>query len=593
LKLARRVVLGGAAALPAAAAAGGPATVTRAYAPCRFGQIHYRRAGVGGTPLLAFHQVPNSGQIFAPLLPLLGRAAFAPDTPGYGMSDPAPDPQSIAAYADAMEDSAGALSVRGPFDLIGYHTGAAIACELANRGRLPVRRVMLISVPVFSPEERASFGAQTPIPFDEDGDWAREEWRRSWRWRGPGQDRASVLRSFAEKMRPGARERWRPGHRRLRHGRGAEGAARAADDRPRPRRSLGRDRPRPRAAARRRLCRASRSRPRPVRRCDRAGGGAGARVLRMIADAPIDDGFAEVVAIVSDASAGARAMARATGWTVRHSGAVDQAVLRAWGLPATARGREAVLSEPGARRGFVRLVSLSGAGEQRRMRSSAQPWEAGGWAGVNVRVADIDAAFTSLQRAGWQGFSDPVAFDVPPYRVREAMLVGPDGLVLGLLQRVSPPMQGWSQASAISRPVTMFATVRDGQRARAFLEAAGLKVRLDYDGPTAPPGPNLFALPHNVAPGLTRTVSWHQAAGRDEGTVAVIRFRGLEGRDHAASARAPNLGWLGARLFVSDPAARCAGRERWTARLAPWGRVTGCTLAMPDGGQLDLIGAAR
>jgi pimeloyl-ACP methyl ester carboxylesterase len=153
--------------------------------------------------------VPNSSQIYTEFLPLVAadRPAMAFDTPGYGMSDPAPDPQTIGAYADAVEDGLAALSLAGPVDLLGYHTGAAIAAELATRGRLAVRRVMLVAVPVFSEVERASFGALPPIQFDEEGDWAREEWRRSWRWRGPGQERTSVLRTFAEKMRPGARER--------------------------------------------------------------------------------------------------------------------------------------------------------------------------------------------------------------------------------------------------------------------------------------------------------------------------------------------------------------------------------------------------
>jgi pimeloyl-ACP methyl ester carboxylesterase len=153
--------------------------------------------------------VPNSSQIYTEFLPLVAadRPAMAFDTPGYGMSDPAPDPQTIGAYADAVEDGLAALSLAGPVDLLGYHTGAAIAAELATRGRWAVRRVMLVAVPVFSEVERASFGALPPIQFDEEGDWAREEWRRSWRWRGPGQQRASVLRTFAEKMRPGARER--------------------------------------------------------------------------------------------------------------------------------------------------------------------------------------------------------------------------------------------------------------------------------------------------------------------------------------------------------------------------------------------------
>jgi pimeloyl-ACP methyl ester carboxylesterase len=106
-----------------------------------------------------------------------------------------------------MEDGIAALEVKRPIDLIGYHTGAAIAVALATRGRLAIRRIMLVAVPVFSEAERASFGALSPIAFDEAGDWAREEWRRSWRWRSPGQSRSSVLRGFAEKMRPGARER--------------------------------------------------------------------------------------------------------------------------------------------------------------------------------------------------------------------------------------------------------------------------------------------------------------------------------------------------------------------------------------------------
>jgi len=185
--------------------------IERDYVGCRFGQLHVRRCGTATKrpPLLFFHQVPNSGQVFTAVLPALGRdrRVFAIDTPGYGMSDPAPDPQTILAYADAMADGVRALGLRGPIDLIGYHTGAAIAAALAGRAEVAVRRVMLVAIPVFDEAQRASMGALTPIPFDEGGDWAREEWRRSWHWRGPGQTRDSVLRSFAEKMRFGARER--------------------------------------------------------------------------------------------------------------------------------------------------------------------------------------------------------------------------------------------------------------------------------------------------------------------------------------------------------------------------------------------------
>jgi pimeloyl-ACP methyl ester carboxylesterase len=70
-----------------------------------------------------------------------------------------------------------------------------------------VGRLALVAVPLLTEAERATGAAIPPIEFDVEGEFAKEEWRRSWRWRGPGQSTASVFATFAEKMRPGARER--------------------------------------------------------------------------------------------------------------------------------------------------------------------------------------------------------------------------------------------------------------------------------------------------------------------------------------------------------------------------------------------------
>jgi pimeloyl-ACP methyl ester carboxylesterase len=214
--LTRRRALALAAAMPAASAHAGsgeaqpePGPVLRFYTRCRYGQLHGRGSGSGNaSPLIAFHQVPNSSQVFEAFLPLIGRdrRAMALDTPGYGMSDPAPDPQSILDYAEAMVDAHRAMDLP-PADLLGYHTGAAIALAFAARHPERVRRLLLVAVPVFSAAERESFGALPPIPFDEAGDWARTEWQRTIRWRGPDQSLVSLKRGFAEKLRPGARER--------------------------------------------------------------------------------------------------------------------------------------------------------------------------------------------------------------------------------------------------------------------------------------------------------------------------------------------------------------------------------------------------
>lgn len=185
--------------------------VRRGYLPTPAGQVHYRRVDPphpARTPLVCLHQVPNSSQTFAALLPRLGsdRLVLALDTPGFGMSDPIIGEQRLVDYATVLQAAIGAARLT-QVDLLGYHTGAAIAAAIATATPMLVRRVVLCAVPVFDGAERASLGAQPPIPFDLDGDWVREEWRRTVRWRGPGQDDAGLLRSFAEKLRPGARER--------------------------------------------------------------------------------------------------------------------------------------------------------------------------------------------------------------------------------------------------------------------------------------------------------------------------------------------------------------------------------------------------
>ena len=65
--------------------------ISRGYAPCRFGQIHFRESSATeqrGPPLICLHHIPNSGQIFEPVLPSLasGRRVYALDLPGFGMS---------------------------------------------------------------------------------------------------------------------------------------------------------------------------------------------------------------------------------------------------------------------------------------------------------------------------------------------------------------------------------------------------------------------------------------------------------------------------------------------------------------------------
>lgn len=188
--------------------------VRRSYVDSRFGQIHVRavtprRAAQTHSPLMALHLSPNSGQVFSTFLPLVGRdrIAIAPDYPGYGMSDPILGTQRIGDYAAAMLDVIEDLELETPVDLLGYHTGTAVALEMARQRPGLIGRIVLVAVPILTEEERAAGAALPPITFDETGEFAKEEWQRSWKWKGPGQSRDSVFATFSEKMRPGVRKR--------------------------------------------------------------------------------------------------------------------------------------------------------------------------------------------------------------------------------------------------------------------------------------------------------------------------------------------------------------------------------------------------
>lgn len=138
------------------------ATVRRAYVDGRRGQVHLRVAGgdeAGRPPLVCIHMSPMTGRTFEQFLGAIGtdRRAVAFDTPGFGLSDPPPAPPGIEDYAEDILSGIDALGITGSFDLLGYHTGSLISVALALHAPERVRRVIMISAPIFPPEERREF----------------------------------------------------------------------------------------------------------------------------------------------------------------------------------------------------------------------------------------------------------------------------------------------------------------------------------------------------------------------------------------------------------------------------------------------------
>lgn len=140
--------------------------VIRAYAPSRYGQLHYRivvpAEPTGAPPLLCMHQTPGNGGDWTPVLPALGntRVVIAVDTPGYGMSDAPPSPAAIEDFGGVMAVLMDDLAVAGivpagRFDVMGFHTGSLIATELARRYPTRVRRAVMFGLAAFPAEARA------------------------------------------------------------------------------------------------------------------------------------------------------------------------------------------------------------------------------------------------------------------------------------------------------------------------------------------------------------------------------------------------------------------------------------------------------
>jgi len=97
-------------------------------------QVHYRRAG-SGPALLLLHQSPQSSREFEPLMAEWGHAytVFAPDSPGYGLSDPlGVDQAGIEDFADAIAEFLEAVGIER-CGVYGYHTGSGMAVALAHQ----------------------------------------------------------------------------------------------------------------------------------------------------------------------------------------------------------------------------------------------------------------------------------------------------------------------------------------------------------------------------------------------------------------------------------------------------------------------------
>lgn len=133
---------------------------------------------------MLLHQSPSSSAMFGAVMSRLaerGLRVIATDTPGFGMSDVPPAPPEIADYAHALLTAMDGLNVTGA-TVLGHHTGASIATEMALAQPDRVSRLILNGPPVLSEAERRQWQQavdERPHPeLKPDGSHFIEQWEK-------------------------------------------------------------------------------------------------------------------------------------------------------------------------------------------------------------------------------------------------------------------------------------------------------------------------------------------------------------------------------------------------------------------------------
>ncbi len=154
--------------------------VKRAYIDIPEGQVHYQTGGAGD-PLLLLHQTPLSSDEYSRMMPTLSQSyrVVAMDTLGYGGSDSPPYEYRIEDYARSILNFLNALGIEKT-SIIGHHTGAGLAVELAATWPERVDKLVLSGCPYREEAERQEFLShllEHSMNIKEDGSFLLQRWQ--------------------------------------------------------------------------------------------------------------------------------------------------------------------------------------------------------------------------------------------------------------------------------------------------------------------------------------------------------------------------------------------------------------------------------
>jgi haloalkane dehalogenase len=140
--------------------------ITRHFIDVGTRRVHYRRAGSGPLLLMA-HQSPRSSAEYEPLMLRWADhfTCIAPDTPGFGQSDPLPGAPEIDDFGDATVAFLDALGL-DRVGAYGFHSGGIILMNAFKRHPARFTALGCGGYAIWTPAEMALFGDFYLPPFE-------------------------------------------------------------------------------------------------------------------------------------------------------------------------------------------------------------------------------------------------------------------------------------------------------------------------------------------------------------------------------------------------------------------------------------------
>jgi pimeloyl-ACP methyl ester carboxylesterase len=139
--------------------------ITRHYLDVNGRRVQYRKAGAG-PPLLMVHQSPRSSAEYEPLMLQWAEhfTCIAPDTPGFGQSDPLAGEPEIGDFADSLIAFIDALGLER-VGAYGFHSGGIILVSALRRYPERFAALAIGGYAIWTEEERRIFGEHYLPPF--------------------------------------------------------------------------------------------------------------------------------------------------------------------------------------------------------------------------------------------------------------------------------------------------------------------------------------------------------------------------------------------------------------------------------------------